>query len=169
MTAFDAGMQPHSFSSSLVPVRFRACRRNFTWRFLTVYRACLVTSGALWLRNHISHIGCVMPTHECIYSFTLCTVGAYYCTISTYSSPLVTCDRHKEMSISSVPEMRCDNFDISSLVEIWHWESPKILTHNLSFNQTPYLTVFLGEKTKNKYSGCYCSSSQSIKPLTKHF
>src|ERR1700691_4839528 len=97
------------------------------------------------------------------------TLNMMYCTISTYSSPLVTCDRHKEMSISSVPEMRCDNFDISSLVEIWHWESPKILTHNLSFNQTPYLTVFLGEKTKNKYSGCYCSSLRSIKPFTKHF
>jgi hypothetical protein len=42
-----------------------------------------------------------------------------YCTILTYSLPLVTCDRHKEMSISSVLEMRCDNMDISSLAEMW--------------------------------------------------
>ena len=39
---------------------------------------------------------------------------AEYCTISTYSSPLVTCDRHEEMSISSIPEMRCDILSISS-------------------------------------------------------
>ncbi|KIM73435.1 hypothetical protein PILCRDRAFT_728094 [Piloderma croceum F 1598] len=38
----------------------------------------------------------------------------YYCITSTYSSPLVTCDRHEEMGISSVPEMRCDILDISS-------------------------------------------------------
>ena len=37
-----------------------------------------------------------------------------YCTISTYSSLLVTCDHHEEMSISSAPEMRCDILDISS-------------------------------------------------------
>ena len=93
-----------------------------------------------------------------------------YCTILTYLSPLVTCDCHEEMSISSVPDMRCDNFDISSLAKIWHQEGPKILTHSSSFNQTPYLMVSfqLVGKTKNKYGGCYCSSSQSIKLLMKY-
>ena len=87
-----------------------------------------------------------------------------YCTISTYSLPLVTCDCHEEMSNSSVPAMTCDNFDISSLDEIWHREGPKILTS--LFNQTPYLTVFfqLAGKNKNKYGGCYCSLLWSIKP-----
>ena len=87
-----------------------------------------------------------------------------YCTISTYSSSLMTCDHQEEMSISSVPDMMCDNFDISLLAEIWDWEGPKILTS--LFNQTPYLTVFfqLARKTKNRYGGCYCSLSRSIKP-----
>jgi hypothetical protein len=68
------------------------------------------------------------------------------------------------MSISLLPDMMCDNFDISSLAEIWHWEGPKILTS--LFNQTPYLMVFfqLVGKNKNKYGSCYCSLSRSIKP-----
>ena len=41
-----------------------------------------------------------------------------HCTISTYSSPLVTCDHHKEISTSSAPEIRCDILYISS-ADFW--------------------------------------------------
>ena len=77
-------------------------------------------------------------------SCTLLYTGAYleYCTISTYSSPLVTCDHHKEMSISSAPEMRCDNMNISSPAEMWP-EQPlrrmagKIFVHLFSHRCDP--------------------------------
>ena len=39
-----------------------------------------------------------------------------YCTISNYSSAIVTCDRHEEMRFSSVSWVSCDIFDISSAV-----------------------------------------------------
>jgi hypothetical protein len=40
--------------------------------------------------------------------------GIWYCTISTYSSALVTCDRHEEMRISSVTWISRDTSGISS-------------------------------------------------------
>ena len=114
----------------------------------------------IWIVLCRGHLTSESPCSVCLFSHSV----KKYCTISTYSSPLVTCDCHVEMSISSMPDMRCDNFDISSLAKIWHWEGPKILTP--LFNQTPYLMVFfqLAGKTKRKYGGCYCSSLQSMKP-----
>jgi len=54
----------------------------------------------------------------CKDGYNLTKAWVKYCTISAYFSPLVTRDRHEEMSISLVPEMRCDGMDISSPAEM---------------------------------------------------
>ena len=72
-----------------------------------------------------------------ILSLTKKSMALKYCTISTYSSAIVTCDRHEEMRFSLVSQVSCDTFEISlaKLSGLWQFatatapQAPGIFVH----------------------------------------